>query len=125
MPSNTSPSFHEYKCPVTIAKPTAGRQIYKSGSESCFARTKHSDISCLFLRFVALALECYECSNAPGSEVSKCDSDSIGNITCPQFANRCFTMKARMTIGQTTMDLTMRNCTNSMACDPKSEFNRK
>jgi len=71
----------------------------------------------------ALALECYACTNVPGFGGSKCDSDSLEKITCPPFANRCFTIKASMKVLDTTLDMMMRNCTSSLACDPKSDFN--
>lgn len=73
---------------------------------------------------MAQALECYECTNVPGFPgSSRCDSDSIGKVTCPQFFNRCFTMKYKMSIGDQSIAITTRNCSNSLACDPQSEFN--
>ena len=104
--------------------------LLKSPSKNradCFpwGQSLSDDISPFFLRFVALALECYACTNVPGFGGSKCDSDSIEKITCPPFANRCFTIKYSMNIGDTSVDLMMRNCTNSMACDPKSDLYSK
>jgi len=61
-----------------------------------------------------------------GSEAANVrDSDSIEKITCPLIGDRCFTMKASMKIGDTSVDLMMRNCTISMACDPKNDLYRK
>ena len=78
-------------------------------------------------RLLALALECYECTNTPGLPgVSKCDSDNIGKITCHQFLDRCVTLKYKMTIiPGTTVSVEVRNCSNSMVCDPSSSLNSK
>ena len=48
----------------------------------------------------ALTLECYACSSHPqffGG--SSCNSDNVAKITCPMFFDRCFTMKAMVSIG--------------------------
>ena len=101
------------------SKAYRGRQICgKSGSR--FARIKSSDISYFIIRFVALGFECYACWNVPWSEDNRCDSDGIRKVTCPRYYYRCYTMKFTMIHEGKTMHVMRRNCTSSLACDPKT-----
>lgn len=65
---------------------------------------------------LAFALECYEC----GPLGSDCSSDRLGKVTCGVYFNRCVTIKYTMDVGFGPMSVQMRNCSNSMACDPQS-----
>ena len=61
------------------------------------------------------------CTNATGfSEAEKCDSDNVGNWTCPQGWDRCLTM--HFTPKNGSMLLEIRNCTSTAGCDPSSQF---
>ncbi|XP_073229143.1 uncharacterized protein [Porites lutea] len=64
---------------------------------------------------LAFALECYEC----GPLGSNCSSDRLGKVTCGIYFNRCVTIKYTMDVGFGPMSVQMRNCSNSMACDPQ------
>ncbi|CAH3142233.1 unnamed protein product [Porites evermanni] len=68
---------------------------------------------------LAFALECYECG-PPGSN---CSSNRLGKVTCGVYFNRCVTIKYTLDVGFGPMSVQMRNCSNSMACDPQSGLN--
>jgi len=68
----------------------------------------------------ALGFECYACWNVPWSEDNRCDSDGIRKVTCPRYYYRCYTMKFTMIHEGKTMHVMRRNCTSSLACDPKT-----
>ncbi|KAJ7353858.1 hypothetical protein OS493_032134, partial [Desmophyllum pertusum] len=70
------------------------------------------------------SLECYECTNTPVFPgVTACNSDNVTKITCGQFYDRCMTIKYDMAIGEISIAVELKNCSNSMACDPNSDFN--
>lgn len=74
----------------------------------------------LCISSIALALECHECG--PGAN-NQCEGSSMGNITCDQLMDRCMSVKFSSTMqGIGSMSVEMRNCSNSMACDPQSQY---
>ncbi|XP_078343172.1 lymphocyte antigen 6B-like [Oculina patagonica] len=72
----------------------------------------------------ALALKCYECTNIPGySAASQCSDEPLGTITCKADLNRCMTVKGTITVaGAGSLDIEIKNCTNSFVCDPASPY---
>ncbi|KAL9960852.1 hypothetical protein ACROYT_G034357 [Oculina patagonica] len=73
----------------------------------------------------ALAFKCYECTNLPGpdSAASQCSDEEIGSIKCGAFMDSCMTVKGTITVpGSGSQNVEMRNCSNSLLCDPSHEF---
>ncbi|KAL9960854.1 hypothetical protein ACROYT_G034359 [Oculina patagonica] len=73
----------------------------------------------------ALAIKCYECTNIPGYSSSVCgdDTSKLNSITCGLGFDRCMTITGTITIqGAGSMDIELRNCSNSIVCNPDSPF---
>ena len=82
------------------------------------------------LLLTAFGLECYACqSNKPDIRGdSNCESDKGEKITCEPFVyDRCMTVNYTMSLGALLdpVSVEIRNCSNSLACDPDSQFNCK
>ncbi|XP_078343162.1 uncharacterized protein LOC144628915 [Oculina patagonica] len=70
----------------------------------------------------AFGIDCYECTNQPGAG-TKCSDPRVGKIKCLQVYDRCMTIKYTMSLGQNnSVSIEQRNCSNSLACDPKSDY---
>ena len=83
----------------------------------------------LLLLLTAFGLECYACqSNKPDIRGdSNCENDKGETITCEPFVyDRCMTANYTMSLGVLgPVSVELRNCSNSLACDPDSQFNSK
>ena len=79
------------------------------------------------LELTALALECYVCTNIPGSSgEGKCDDEKVKSITCESFMDRCMTTKGTMAIPNAgSFDFQLKNCSSSIVCSPDSPYNSK
>ena len=79
------------------------------------------------LELTALALECYDCANMPGSSgEGKCDDEKVKSITCEAFMDRCMTMKGTMKVSNVgSFDFQLKNCSSSIVCSPDRPFNGK
>ena len=82
------------------------------------------------LLLTAFGLECYACqSNKPDIRGdSNCESDKGEKITCEPFVyDRCMTVNYTMSLGALLdpVSVEIRNCSNSLACDPDGQFNSK
>ena len=82
----------------------------------------------IFIFFTAFGLDCYACTSLPElSGGTKCESDKAEKITCdPLLFNRCMTAEYTMFPGLLgSRSLKLRNCSNSISCDPNSQYNCK
>ena len=62
------------------------------------------------------------CANVPGLGASKCDSDEVLRVTCPVGLNQCMSMIGELTVFTLTLDVELKNCSNSDLCDPASDY---
>ncbi|XP_078343153.1 uncharacterized protein LOC144628908 isoform X1 [Oculina patagonica] len=71
----------------------------------------------------AFTLKCGVCSNEPGNPgVAACDSNNVGNWTCPQDWDRCMIAKVNYTADNASIELTIGNCTSTLGCNPSSQY---
>ena len=65
------------------------------------------------------------CINVPGLGASKCNSDELLRVTCSVGLDYCMSLIGEMAFRGYTQYIELKNCSNSVLCDPASDYNGK